>query len=49
MLFRSGEGLGLFIVWNILKLFNGSIYVDGAYEEGARFVIEIQSEEQEHV
>lgn len=46
---EGGEGLGLFIVWNILKLFNGSIYVDGAYEEGARFVIEIQSEEQEHV
>ncbi len=46
---EGGEGLGLFIVWNILKLFNGKIYVDESYKDGARFVIEIQLEEQEHV
>lgn len=46
---EGGEGLGLFIVWNILKLFKGKISVDESYDDGARFVIEIQLEEQEHV
>lgn len=40
---NGGEGLGLFIVWNILKMFNGIIYVDRYYTEGARFNIYITS------
>lgn len=35
----GGEGLGLFIVWNILKMFNGSISIDKDYHSGARFII----------
>lgn len=41
---EGGEGLGLFIVWNILKIFNGRIYVDASYKDGARFMIEIDRE-----
>lgn len=41
---EGGEGLGLFIVWNILKLFNGRIYVDKSYTDGAQFIIEINME-----
>jgi len=33
----GGEGLGLFIVWNILKMFNGSIRLNKEYAEGAKF------------
>lgn len=36
---NGGEGLGLFIVWNILKMFNGSIQIDKKYRHGAKFVI----------
>lgn len=43
---EGGEGLGLFIVWNILKLFNGRIYVKESYKDGAQFVIEIHREEE---
>ena len=37
----KGEGLGLFIVWNILKMQGGKIYLDSSYSDGARFVITI--------
>ena len=37
----KGEGLGLFIVWNILKMQGGKIYLDPNYSGGARFVITI--------
>lgn len=37
----KGEGLGLFIVWNILKMQGGKIYLDPNYSDGARFVITI--------
>lgn len=37
----KGEGLGLFIVWNILKMQGGKIYLDPDYSDGARFVITI--------
>ena len=40
---EGGEGLGLFIVWNILKIFSGRICVDSRYNEGAKFVIEINT------
>ncbi len=47
----KGEGLGLFIVWNILKMQGGKIYLDPIYNDGARFVITIPkrgSENEKH-
>ena len=41
----GGEGLGLFIIWNILKIFNGNITLDKGYLDGARFLITILPEE----
>lgn len=38
---NGGEGLGLFIVWNILKMFNGTIHIDKHVKSGAKFVINI--------
>ncbi|MBN1690119.1 MAG: GHKL domain-containing protein [Dehalococcoidia bacterium] len=35
----KGEGLGLFIVWNLLKMQGGKIRLDENYEGGTRFVI----------
>lgn len=37
----KGEGLGLFIVWNLLKFQGGKISVDAKYTNGARFIITI--------
>lgn len=37
----KGEGLGLFIVWNILKMLGGRISVDPKYSDGARFIATI--------
>jgi len=37
----KGEGLGLFIVWNILKMQGGKIALDPNYKNGARFLISI--------
>jgi C4-dicarboxylate-specific signal transduction histidine kinase len=37
----KGEGLGLFIVWNILKMQGGRITIDPKYVNGARFFISI--------
>lgn len=36
-----GEGLGLFIVWNLLKMLGGRVSVDTQYRTGARFLISI--------
>lgn len=36
---NGGEGLGLFIVWNVLRMFNGSIKVDSSYKNGAKFIM----------
>lgn len=44
---NGGEGLGLFIVWNILKMFNGRITLDMKYKRGAKFIIEIKKTEGE--
>ena len=41
----GGEGLGLFIVWNVLKLFNGNIKLDTDYVMGAKFVMTIKEKE----
>lgn len=35
----KGEGLGLFIVWNLLKMLGGRIAVDSKYNTGARFIV----------
>ncbi|WP_193078077.1 sensor histidine kinase [Pseudomonas lundensis] len=35
----KGEGLGLFIVWNLLKMLGGRIAVDSKYSTGARFIV----------
>jgi signal transduction histidine kinase len=37
----KGEGLGLFIVWNLLKMQGGTISVDPDYENGAKMNIRI--------
>lgn len=37
----GGEGLGLYIVWNILKMYGGKIKVNSAYQMGADFLIQI--------
>lgn len=39
---NGGEGLGLYIVWNILKMFNGTIQIDKNFRRGTRFLIQIQ-------
>lgn len=38
---NGGEGLGLFIVWNILKIFNGTIKLDRKESMGACFLMEL--------
>lgn len=35
----KGEGLGLFIIWNLLKMVGGRISVDTTYRHGARFIV----------
>lgn len=37
----GGEGLGLYIVWNIVQMFGGTIKIDKQFVNGARFIIEI--------
>lgn len=37
----GGEGLGLYIIWNIVRMFGGNIKVDKHFKTGARFIIEI--------
>lgn len=37
----KGQGLGLFIIWNLLKIYNGTISLDHQYEKGTRFSITI--------
>ena len=38
---NGGEGLGLFIVWNILKMFDGTIRLDDKNKIGAKFLIKL--------
>ena len=45
---NGGEGLGLFIVWNILKMYKGTIQVNHKFEKGAQFVIRIPIEEENY-
>ncbi len=37
----KGEGLGLFIVWNLLKMYGAKIEIDNNYNDGARFLVSI--------
>lgn len=39
----GGEGLGLYIVWNIVKMFNGTIRVNKNYQNGAQFILEFMT------
>ena len=41
----GGEGLGLYIVWNIVQIFSGNIKLDKKFIDGARFIIEIPKKE----
>ena len=41
---EGGEGLGLFIVWNIVKMFNGAIHINNDYKNGAQFILEFVKE-----
>lgn len=43
----GGEGLGLYIIWNIVRMFDGNIKVDKKYKNGARFIINIRKKEKE--
>ena len=38
---NGGEGLGLFIVWNILRMHQGTIRLNEHYQKGAQFIIQI--------
>lgn len=42
---NGGEGLGLFIVWNILKMLNGKISLDNKFTAGAKFILTITPKE----
>lgn len=43
----GGEGLGLFIVWNVIKMFSGHIMLDNSYHKGAKFIISLLDKEDE--
>lgn len=43
----GGEGLGLYIIWNIVRMFDGNIKIDKEYKNGARFIISILKKEKE--
>ncbi len=45
----GGEGLGLYIVWNIVKMFNGTIRVNKNYQNGAQFILEFMTEDRREV
>jgi len=44
----KGEGLGLFIVWNLLKIYAGKIEIDNNYNDGARFIISIPKQTEDN-
>ena len=37
----EGEGLGLFIIWNLMKGMRGTVSLDGRYTEGSKFLLTI--------
>ena len=44
----GGEGLGLFVVWNILKMYRGTIQLNHKFKNGAQFIIRIPIKEENH-
>lgn len=45
----GGEGLGLYIIWNIVRMFDGNIKVDREYQNGAKFIINISKKGNERI
>ena len=45
---NGGEGLGLFVVWNILKMYKGTIQLNPKFKDGAQFIIRIPVEEEQY-
>ncbi len=45
---NGGEGLGLFVVWNILKMYKGIIQLNHKFNDGAQFIIRIPVKEENH-
>lgn len=45
---NGGEGLGLFVIWNILKMYKGTIQLNHKYKNGAQFIIKIPIKEENH-
>lgn len=43
----GGEGLGLYIIWNIVRMFDGNIKVDREFKHGAKFIITMQKKQEE--
>lgn len=43
----GGEGLGLYIIWNIVRMFDGTIMIDKEYQNGAKFIIKLRKKEME--
>lgn len=45
---NKGKGLGLYTVWNVLRMYGGKITLDPEYTHGARFLIDMPKEIAEH-
>lgn len=41
---EGGDGLGMYIVWNLVRIFNGDIKVDERFKVGAKFNIKFNKE-----
>jgi len=39
---EGGDGLGLYIVWNIIRMYNGSISINENYINGVQFIIKFR-------
>lgn len=45
---NGGEGLGLFVVWNILKMYRGTIQLNNNFKNGTQFIIRIPMEDKKN-
>lgn len=45
---QGGDGLGMYIVWNLVRMFNGSIHVNPKHIDGAEFIIIIKNEKEQN-
>ena len=41
-----GEGLGLFIIWNLLKMHGGRIFLSQEYKKGTKLILQIPKKTQ---